>query len=240
MIELHAAHGYLLASFISPLPMSAATVWRLAREPLALSARGVPRHARRLAGARSRCRCASRRPTGGRRADRRRCGRGRARSPMPAATSSTSRPARPLPTRSRCSAACSRPRSPTRSATTPPCHHVRRRHHHRRPGQHHRRRRPRRPCRAGAPAPGRPLFHHEGRGLVRRVRDPLPAAISRRQGAGFRNSARDREELGELRLKAKPKGHRDIWKRRLSSNLLPETGSLVERLFRLMLQSIAR
>ena len=28
----------------------------------------------------------------------------------------------------------------------------------------------------------------------------------------FRNSARDREELVELRLKAKPKGHRDIWK----------------------------
>ena len=28
----------------------------------------------------------------------------------------------------------------------------------------------------------------------------------------FRNSARDREELRELRLKAKPKGHRDTWK----------------------------
>src|SRR5262245_10542566 len=28
----------------------------------------------------------------------------------------------------------------------------------------------------------------------------------------FRNSARDREELMELRLKAKPKGHRDSWK----------------------------
>jgi anthraniloyl-CoA monooxygenase len=28
----------------------------------------------------------------------------------------------------------------------------------------------------------------------------------------FRNSARDREELTELRLKAKPKGHRDTWK----------------------------
>jgi anthraniloyl-CoA monooxygenase len=27
----------------------------------------------------------------------------------------------------------------------------------------------------------------------------------------FRNSARDRDDLGELRLKAKPKGHRDIW-----------------------------
>jgi len=28
----------------------------------------------------------------------------------------------------------------------------------------------------------------------------------------FRNSARDREELKELKLKAKPKGHRDTWK----------------------------
>jgi anthraniloyl-CoA monooxygenase len=28
----------------------------------------------------------------------------------------------------------------------------------------------------------------------------------------FRNSVRDREELRELRLKAKPKGHRDTWK----------------------------
>ena len=29
----------------------------------------------------------------------------------------------------------------------------------------------------------------------------------------FRNSARDREELTELRLKAKPKGHPTTWKR---------------------------
>jgi anthraniloyl-CoA monooxygenase len=28
----------------------------------------------------------------------------------------------------------------------------------------------------------------------------------------FRNSARDREELKDLKLKAKPKGHRDTWK----------------------------
>jgi anthraniloyl-CoA monooxygenase len=28
----------------------------------------------------------------------------------------------------------------------------------------------------------------------------------------FRNSARDREELRGLRVKAKPKGHRDTWK----------------------------
>jgi len=28
----------------------------------------------------------------------------------------------------------------------------------------------------------------------------------------FRNSVRDREELRDLRLKAKPKGHRDTWK----------------------------
>ena len=34
----------------------------------------------------------------------------------------------------------------------------------------------------GAPASGRSVLHHEGRGLVRRAGDPLPAAISRRQG----------------------------------------------------------
>jgi anthraniloyl-CoA monooxygenase len=28
----------------------------------------------------------------------------------------------------------------------------------------------------------------------------------------FRTSVRDREELRDLRLKAKPKGHRDTWK----------------------------
>ena len=52
----------------------------------------------------------------------------------------------------------------------------------RRPGQHHHRRRSRRSGRAGAPAPHRSLFRPQGGGLVRRARDPLPAAISRRQG----------------------------------------------------------
>ena len=64
-----------------------------------------------------------------------------------------------------------------------PCHHVRRRHHHGRSGQHHHRRRPRRSGGAGAPASGRSLFRHARGRLVWRAGDPLPAAISRRQGA---------------------------------------------------------
>ena len=59
-------------------------------------------------------------------------------------------------------------------------HHVRRRHHQRRSGQHHHRRRPRRPRGAGAAAPGRPVVHDEGRRLVRRRRHRLPAAVPRR------------------------------------------------------------
>ena len=57
----------------------------------------------------------------------------------------------------------------------------------RRPGQHHRGGRPRRSRGAGAPASGRSVLHHEGGGLVRRDRHPLPAAISR--PAATRSSA---------------------------------------------------
>ena len=68
-------------------------IWRLAREPPALPARGVRRHARASGRRTSRCRCASRRPTGPRAASPATI---RSRSPAPlrstASTSSTSRP----------------------------------------------------------------------------------------------------------------------------------------------------
>ena len=98
---------------------------RLARKPHALSARSVPRHARGLAGREA--------DVGAHLGDRlgrtaaspaTTRSRSRGCSTRPAATSSTSRPARPPPTPSRCSAACSRRRSPSRSATrpgSPPC-----------------------------------------------------------------------------------------------------------------------
>jgi len=56
------------------------------------------------------------------------------------------------------------------------------------------------------------LISPEGGGLVRRT--PAihwPAAVSA-QGPDLPHSAREREELVELKLKAKPKGHRDTWK----------------------------
>ena len=125
MVELHAAHGYLIASFISPLtnvredeyggalenrmrfPLEVFCAMRAAwpdEKPMSvrISATdwvegGSP------ATTRSRSRGCSRRP---------------------AATSSMCRPARRCMTPSRCSGACSRRRSPTRSATrpgSPPC-----------------------------------------------------------------------------------------------------------------------
>ena len=83
----------------------------------------------------------------------------------------------------------------------------------RRPGQHHRRRRPRRPRGARAARTSTdPYFTLQRGGLVRRARHRLPAAISRRPRPALRNSARDREELAELRLKARPKSHAPAWK----------------------------
>ena len=51
MLELHCAHGYLLSSFISPLTNRRTDEYGGSLEPAALSARGLPRHARGMAGA---------------------------------------------------------------------------------------------------------------------------------------------------------------------------------------------
>ena len=67
-----------------------------------------------------------------------------------------------------------------------PCRdHVRRQHHDRGSGQHHFGGGPRRSRRARPAASGRSRFHHEGRGLVRRHRCLLSAAISAGQGTNL-------------------------------------------------------
>ena len=63
--------------------------------------------------------------------------------------------------------------------------HGGRRHHHRRSGQHHRRGRARRSGRACASASDGPVLHHAVRGLVRRRQHRLPAAISVRPRPNF-------------------------------------------------------
>ena len=125
MLELHCAHGYLLASFISPLTNSAPTNMA-ARSPTGCAirwkcSRRCARHGRRT----SRCRCASPPPTGPRAASPATTRwRSRARSARPASIWSMSPRGRPCATRSRSTAACSRRRSPIRFATRPgsrPC-----------------------------------------------------------------------------------------------------------------------
>ena len=103
----------------APTPMAAR--WRTACAFRWKCSRRCARRGRRT----SRCRCAFPPPTGPRAASPATTRlRSRAPSPKPASIWSTSRPARPCAMRSRSMAACSRPRSPIRSATrrgSPPC-----------------------------------------------------------------------------------------------------------------------
>ena len=216
MLELHAAHGYLLASFISPLTNKRTDeyggtlenrlrfpleVFRAMREAWPDDEADVGAHlGDRLAG---------------RRAHRRRRGR-RWRAPsreagcdlIDVSTGQTTPDAEPIYGRMFQTPFSDQIRNDAGLATmcvgaiTSG-----------RPGQHHHRRRPRRSRGAGAAAPGRSVVHAEGRGLVRRARRshcPLQYLPGRDQL--FRNSEREREELTELKLKAKPKTHATTWK----------------------------
>ena len=148
MLELHCAHGYLLASFISPLDQPAhGRLWRPAGEPAALPARGLRARCARRGRRTSRCRCASRRPTGPKAASP---ATTRSRSPrafgeagvdlVDVSTGQTDARAEPVYGRMFQTPFSDQIRNEARAR-----HHVRRQHHDRRPGQYHPRRRPRRP-----------------------------------------------------------------------------------------------
>ena len=122
MLELHAAHGYLLSSFITPLTNTRdGRIWRQPREPHALSARGLSRGARGLAGGeadldahlRQRLGRRPRRHAGGGGGDRAHPAGGGRRHLQRLRRADLAR------RRGRSTAACSRRRSPTASATRP-------------------------------------------------------------------------------------------------------------------------
>ena len=185
MLELHCAHGYLLASFISPLTNQrtdeyGGTLANRLRYPLG-NLRG---DARGVAGAQADVGAHLRHRLGRGRHHRRRCGGDRAR-----VRRGRRRSGRCLDRadRARCAAGL-RPHVPDAILRAGPQRgpgrdHVRRQHHDIGSGQHHPRRRPRRSGGAGPAASGGSVVHDAGGGLVRRIRYCLPAAISARQGA---------------------------------------------------------
>ena len=203
-----------LASFISPLTNTPQRrIRRLAREPHALSARGVPRHARGVAGREADVRAHLRDRLAGWRAHRRRRGRGRA-----AVRGGRLRPHRRVdrPDHRRCRAGV-RPHVPDPVLRPDP-----------------QRRGLATMCvgaittadqvntiiaagRADLVALARPhlvdpYFTMKAAAWYDAPAIHCPPQYLAGKDQIFRNSVRDREELRELKLKAKPKGHRDTWK----------------------------
>ena len=88
--------------------------------------------------------------------------------------------------------------------------HVRRQHHHIRPGQYHPCRRPGRSGGARPAASGRSGVHDEGRGLVRRRDFACPPQYLPGKEQIFRNSVRDRQDFDDLKIKAKPKTRAEL------------------------------
>jgi hypothetical protein len=178
-------------------------LWRLASRTGCASRSKSSRDARGLAGGPADVGAHLRDRLGGRRPDRRRL-RSKSRAFAEAgcdlidvSTGSDRRRA------GRSTAACSRPRSPTRSATRRSRDHVRRQHHHGRPGEHH-------PRRRAAPTSWRwPAASGRSRNFTLRaaawygVEGPsLAAAIQ-----ALRNAVKERADFETLKIAAKPKRH---------------------------------
>ena len=89
-------------------------------------------------------------------------------------------------------------------------HHVRRQHHDTGSGQHHFGRRPRRSRGARPAASDRSRLHDEGGGLVRRCECLCPPQYLPGKEQIFRNSVRDRQDFDELKIKAKPKTRAEL------------------------------
>ncbi len=224
MLELHCAHGYLLASFISPLTNKRTDAYggslegrlRFPLEVFEALRAAWPIH-KPMSVRISATDWAEGGITGD---DAVAIARAFAEAGVDLVDVSTGRPcAMPNPS----TVACSRRRSPTRCATrrgSPPCASA--------TSPPRIRSTPSSPpaaptCGAGPAASGRSLVRAQGGGLVRRRRRILPAAIPAGQGADFRNSVRDRQDFEDLKIKARPKTRAEL----KSEATRPRTGPAV-------------
>jgi anthraniloyl-CoA monooxygenase len=117
MLELHMAHGYLLASFLSPLTNRRPDAYG-GDVGSACASRSSARAVRAAWPRTSRFRCASPRATGRRRPQRGRADRDRARDEARGRRRARPVERQTVPGRSRCTGACGRRRSPTSCATS--------------------------------------------------------------------------------------------------------------------------